>query len=197
MICECAGVNVAAINYHFRSKEELYADVLNYWHEFAVKKYPPLLGVGENAPPEEQLRAFIRSLLFRVLDKGKPAWFGKVMAREMAEPTRAFDHKVNEVMRPLNKLLAAIIEKIVRTSVSKETIRMCCASILGQCFYYYNTRVITPLFQRNMSEPDEIERIADHILRFSLKGLKQYSEAGRIKGRKAYSSEAEAKRKTF
>ncbi len=80
-ICERAGVNVAAINYHFRSKEELYYEVLKYWHEFAVKKYPPLLGVGEDAPAEEQLRAFILSLLLRMLDKGKPAWFGKVMAR--------------------------------------------------------------------------------------------------------------------
>jgi len=184
MICERARVNVAAINYHFHSKEELYADVLKYWHEFAIKKYPPLLGVGENAPPEEQLRAFIRSLLFRVLDKGKPSWFGRVMAREMTEPTRAFDHMVNEVMRPLNKLLATIIEKIVGTPVSEEAIRMCCASILSQCYYYYNTRVIAPLFQKDMSEPDQIERIADHILRFSLKGLEHYSVSAPMKGRK-------------
>jgi len=187
MICERARVNVAAINYHFHSKEELYADVLKYWHEFAIKKYPPLLGVGEHAAPEEQLRAFIRSLLFRVLDKGKPSWFGRVMAREMTEPTQAFDRMVNEVMRPLDGLLAAIIKRIVGTPVSEEIVRMCCASILSQCFYYYNTRVIAPLFQRDMSEPDEIERIADHILRFSLKGLEHYSESAQIKGEKEFS----------
>ena len=179
-ICERAGVNVASINYHFRTKEQLYSEVLKYWHEFAIKKYPPLLGLGEDAPAKDQLRTFILSLLFRMLDKGKPAWFGKVMAREMTEPTRAFDHMVNEVMRPLNRLLASIIKKIVGTSVGEETIRMCCASILSQCFYYYNTRVIAPLFQRDMSEPEEIERVADHILRFSLKGLEHYSEAARI-----------------
>lgn len=145
-ICERAEVNVAAVNYHFRSKEELYFDVLNYWHEFAIKKYPPLFGVSKNAPPEEQLRAFVRSLLFRLLDKGKPAWFGKLMAREMAEPTKAFDHMVKEAMGPLNKLLASIVEKIVETPVSEETIRLCCASIFGQCVYYYNARYMPSCF---------------------------------------------------
>jgi AcrR family transcriptional regulator len=173
-ICDRAGVNVSAIKYHFGGKEELYAEVLRYWHEFAVKKYPPLLGVGEDEPVEDQLRAFIRSFLYRMLDKGKPAWFGKVMAREMAEPTRAFDRLVKEVMGPLNKLLASIVQKIIGTQASEETIRFCCASILGQCAYYCNARLLSRLFQRDLSSPDTIERIADHITRFSLKSLEHY-----------------------
>jgi AcrR family transcriptional regulator len=175
-ICERAGVNGAAVNYHFRSKEELYSEVLRYWHDFAIRKYPPLLGVGEDAPAEEQLRAFIHSVLLRMLDKGKPAWFGKVMGREMAEPTRAFDRMVVEVMRPLNELLGSIIGRILGTDVSEETVRLCCMSIIGQCAYYYNARYVSQLFNREMSSPEEIERIADHILRFSLKGLEHYSE---------------------
>ncbi len=172
------------------SKEELYYEVLKYWHEFAIEKYPPLLGVGENAPPEEQLRAFILSLLYRILDKGKPAWFGKLMGREMAEPTRAFDHMVKEVMRPLNKLLASIVRGIIGTHVSEEAIRLCCTSIIGQCVYYYNARYIAQLFQRDMSSPEKIESIADHIMRFSLNGLEHYSETARFKGLEHYSGTA-------
>lgn len=183
-ICEQARVNVAAINYHFHSKEELYSEVLKYWHEFAIKKYPPLLGVSENAPSEDQLRAFIRSLLFRMLDKGKPAWFGKVMAREMVEPTPAFDRLLEESIHPLNKLLGSIVQKIIGEPVNEEIIRLCCASILSQCFYYYNTKVIRPIFRRDMSNPEEIEGIADHIMRFSLKGLKNYMESAKTKGNK-------------
>ena len=183
-ICERAGVNVSAIKYHFGGKEELYSEVLNYWHEFAIQKYPPLLGVDENSSPEERLGAFIRSLLFRLLDKGKPAWFGKLMAKEMGEPTRAFDNMVKEAMRPLNELLASIVKNMVGTTLSEERILLCCTSIIGQCVYYYNSRYITQLFRQDMSSPEVIERIADHILRFSLKGLGHYSEAARIKGRK-------------
>ncbi len=183
-ICEQAGVNIAAVNYYFGGKEKLYFEVLRYWHEFAIRKYPPLLDLSEGATPEEQLRAFICSLLFRMLDKGKPAWFGKLMAREMAHPTKAFDQMVREVMRPLNKLLASIVQKIIRTPVSEEGITFCCTSIIGQCVYYYNANYIAQLFRRDMSSPEEIERIADHILQFSLKGLEHYSERASIQLRK-------------
>ena len=175
-ICERARVNVAAINYYFGGKEKLYSEVLRHWHDFAIQKYPPLLGVGEDAPVEEQLRAFIRSFLFRLLDKGKPAWFGKLMAREMAEPTGAFDRMVHDVMRPLNKLLGSIVQKIVGDSVKEREILQCCTSIIGQCAYYYNSRYMTQLLGQDVSSPEEIERIANHIMYFSLKGLEHYTE---------------------
>ncbi len=176
MIRERAGVNISAIKYHFGGKEELYSEVLRFWHEYAIKKYPSLFGVGEGATSDEKLRAFIRSLLFRLLDKGKPAWFGKLMAREMAEPTKAFDRMVQDVMRPLNKLLASIVQKIVGDSVSETEILRRCTSIIGQCVYYYNSRYMTQIFRQDVSSPEEIERIADHIMHFSLKGLEHYIE---------------------
>ena len=176
-ICQRAGVNIAAVNYYFGGKEKLYSEVLRYWSEYALKKYPLLLGLAEEAPVEEQLKAFVRSLLFRLLDKGKPAWFGKLMAREMIEPTRAFERLVKEVVRPRDRILASIIQKKIGTSVDKEGIRLFSASIIGQCIYYYNARaIIERLHRRDVSRAGEIERIADHIVQFSLRGLEHYSE---------------------
>jgi AcrR family transcriptional regulator len=176
-ICERAGVNVAAINYYFGGKQKLYSEVLKHWSEYALKKYPLLLGVGEEAPVEEQLKAFVRSLLFRLLDKGKPAWFGKLMAREMTEPTQAFERLVKEVVRPRDRILASIVQKKIGTSVDRERIRLFCASIIGQCVYYYNARAIMArLYRRDVSKAGEIERIANHIVQFSLRGLEHYSE---------------------
>ncbi len=182
-ICERAGVNIAAINYYFGGKEKLYSEVLRHWSGYALTKYPLLLGLGEGARAEEQLKAFVRSLLFRLLDKGKPAWFGKLMAREMTEPTRAFERLVKEIVRPRDEVLASIVQKIVGSPVPDEQIRLCCASIVGQCLYYYNARaIIAKLYRRDVSKADEIERIADHIVLFSMRSLKHYSEnAGNVK----------------
>jgi AcrR family transcriptional regulator len=178
-ICEHAGVNIAAINYYFGGKEKLYSEVLRHWSEYALKKYPLLLGLGEEAPAEEQLKAFVRSLLFRLLDKGKPAWFGKLMAREMTEPTQAFERLIKEIVRPRDKVLASIVKKIVGSPVTEEQIRLCCASIVGQCIYYYNARTImTKLYRRDVSRAGEIEQIADHIVQFSLRGLERFAKDG-------------------
>ncbi len=99
-ICRRARANVAAVNYHFRGKEGLYEAVLRHWAGIALQKYPPSLGLRDGAPAEERLHAFIRAFLFRLTDKGRPAWHGRLVAREMVEPTGALDRLVRELMRP-------------------------------------------------------------------------------------------------
>jgi len=183
-ICERAGVTLATVNYYLREKEGFYSEVLKYWFEVAIKRYPPLLGVTEDTPLEDRIRAFIKSFLLRILDKEKPTWFGKLMAREMMEPTQALDSLIEEIIRPLHKLLGSIVQEMIGTPVNEETIRSCCVSIISQCLYYYNTRfVVERLFQRDMCSPDEIDGIADHITRFTLNGLKHYLEDNSEKGK--------------
>ncbi len=195
-ICERAKVNVAAINYYFGGKEKLYSEVLRYWHDFAILKYPLLLGVGEDAPVVEQLRAFIRSFLFRLLDKGKPAWFGKLMAREIIEPTQAFERMVEEIVRPRDRILASIVQRIIGTHVSEEKIRLCCSSIIGQCLYYYHARsILARLYKQDISNPDEIEQIADHIVQFSMRGLEHHSRLDRDNTKEAGVPNKESVRK--
>jgi hypothetical protein len=88
---------------------------------------------------------------------------------------------VKEIMYPLNKLLASIVEKILGTHISEETVCLCCASVIGQWVYYCNARYISPLFQQDMSSPEEIERIADYITRLSFQDLEKYSEVDKAR----------------
>ena len=84
---------------------------------------------------------------------------------------------VEEIIRPLHGLLGSIVEETIGRPVSEETVRFCCASIISQCLYYYNSRsVLSRLFRRDMCNLDEVDGIADHIARFSLNGLKHYLE---------------------
>src|SRR5947209_14525298 len=82
-ICQLAKANVAAVNYHFRDKQGLYTSVLQYACACSTDKYPPDLGVSAQATPEQRLHAYVRSLLLRMFDTGRPAWHGKLEAREM------------------------------------------------------------------------------------------------------------------
>jgi TetR/AcrR family transcriptional regulator, regulator of cefoperazone and chloramphenicol sensitivity len=173
-ICRWAGANVAAVNYHFGDKSKLYAEVLKHCMIFALKKYPPNLGLPENASAEDRLRAFIRSFLLRLLDKGRPAWHGQILAREIADPTDVLDSLVEETIRPQINHLAEIIRGLVGPSLSEINVRFCGTSIVGQCMYYRHARpVVTRLYPELKYSREDIDRLADHVARFSLAALKQ------------------------
>jgi AcrR family transcriptional regulator len=175
-ICDRAKTNVAAVNYHYRDKEGLYLQVLEYWTRIGEEKFPPDLGLGPNPTPEEQLRAFIRSFLFRIFDKGRPAWLSRLMAHEMADPTAALDRLIDEVYRPLLDRLAEIVRSLLGAAARDDQVRLYCRSITGQCLYYYHARpVIQKMTPEFKYEQADLERLADHITRFSLAALRQLS----------------------
>src|SRR5260221_2514212 len=95
-IIKRAKANVAAVNYHFGDKERLYTAVLRYSHQCAGELFPTDSGLGSQAPARQRLHAFVRGLILRVLDKGRPAWHGKLMRQEVAEPTQGLARLVKE-----------------------------------------------------------------------------------------------------
>ncbi len=173
-ICRRAGANIAAVNYHFGDKETLYAEVLRYAHGRALQKYPPLLDVSPDAPPEKKLRAFVHSFLLRIFDKGPTAWHGKLMLREMIEPTAALDSLVEERMRPMAGQLRQIVAEILDCPPNDERVRLCGMSVVSQCVFYHHCRpVVSRLFPKHLPrDAAGIGRLASHITTFSLAAMK-------------------------
>ena len=175
-ICQRAGANIAAINYHFGDKEGLYFAVLKSCSEAALQKYPPTLGLGPNATSEERLHAFVRSLLFRIADKGQPSWHGKLIAHEMTEPTKALTALIDKVYGPALKQLEAIVRELLGRRAPVTVVRQCQLSVLGQCLYFHYARpAIQHIHPEQGFEPADIERLAKHITQFSLAGIRQAS----------------------
>ena len=173
-ICRRAGANVAAVNYHFGDKEGLYSEVLRYAHIKAFEAHPLVPGAGPGTPPEKKLRAFVHSFLMRVFDKGSSSWHGKLMAREMIEPTAAMDALVEERIRPMAAVLWQIVAEILDRPVGDEQVRQCAFSIVSQCVFYHHCRpVIIRLNPRQLPmDGAGIERLAEHITQFSLAAMK-------------------------
>jgi TetR/AcrR family transcriptional regulator, regulator of cefoperazone and chloramphenicol sensitivity len=180
-ICEKANVNIAAVNYHFGDKENLYISALKYWREVAFQKYPLDLRIDGQKAPEEHLRAFIRSFLYRILEEGQYSWFGKIVAKEYMEPTKALDILVQETIQPTFKFLSSIAQQMFEKPATEETIRFCCFSIVSQClFFVYAKHVIKKLFYQDNFRAEEIESIANHITCFSIEAIK--SLGGHVRG---------------
>jgi len=170
-ICEKARANIAAVNYHFGDKEGLYRAVLRSVHRTSAEKYPPNLAASP-ATPEQKLRAYVRSLLHRIFDEGRPGWHTKIMIREMLEPTRALDMLVEEGARPLHQELSAIVRELLGSAADDEVVRLSALSVMSQCVYYRRARpVITRLYPQQRYDSREVERLAEHIAQFSLLAL--------------------------
>ncbi len=173
-ICELAGANIAAVNYHFGDKEKLYLEVLRFTQEQALEKYPTDLGLRKEASAQLRLKAFICSFLFRIFDEGPIAWHGKLMSREMIEPSAALDALVKEKIRPQAAQLSAIIRELLGPGAKPQQVQLCGLSVVSQCLFYHHCRpVVSRLFpEQKFSRPD-IEDLAEHIASFSLAAMKQ------------------------
>lgn len=177
MISERAKVNVAAVNYHFGSKEGLYHEVLRYVRRCAYEKYPTNYGLTEGAPPEERLFAFVRSFLLRTFSEELNLGFSTLMVREMVEPTSALDMIVDEGIRTLFEQLVEIVQALMGDAVDKELVQACSRSAISQCcFYLFGRSVISRMAPEQRFGPEDIDKISRHITAFTLNALQGMSK---------------------
>src|SRR5262245_45176617 len=84
-ITEDAHASPAAVNYHFRSKEDLYIETVRHAAR-ALEKFSPVPTFPEGTPVEVRLRGFIHAFLRRILDPQGPRWERDLIMREVNAP---------------------------------------------------------------------------------------------------------------
>ncbi len=168
-ICRRAGANVAAVNYHFGSKDGLFAEALNFAPLAALQQ----ANVKADVCPRVRLRLFIRDFMLMLLDEKHPSSQCRIMARELADPTPALDQIVFEAIAPLHQFLGELVGEIVGEKVKAAELRRYVYSIIGQCLFYRHSQpVLQRLHPKLRYDDKEIEAIAEHIADFSLAGMK-------------------------
>jgi AcrR family transcriptional regulator len=183
-ICRHAKANVAAVHYHFGDKAGLYKSLLVEAFEAGLKRYPPHMNLGPEASGEQRLYAFIHSFLLRMLGGERFAWCGKLMARELQEPTEALDHIVERYIRPLSEQLRSIVAEVLGNGAQPDDHRTqyCAMSVVGQCQYVFRSRsVIGRLIPSMRFDEAGIAALAQHIADFSLSALKNMPKPDEIR----------------
>lgn len=174
-ICQLAGTNLASVNYHFGDKENLYKEAWLAAFRHALEKHPPDGGVPDGTPAEERLRAQIVSLLKRIVD---PASYDfEIVHMEMANPTGLLTDLIRENVEPMHQALNGVVHELLGVRASKEDVQLCAMSIRSQCMN-------PAIFGRRPGMQDSgpphpeplianmnIDKIADHIIEFSLAGI--------------------------
>ncbi|NMC48073.1 MAG: CerR family C-terminal domain-containing protein [Desulfovibrio sp.] len=174
-ICRRAKANVASVHYHFGSKEKLYEAVLRHAHDEALRRYPPDMGLDAAGSPEQKLATYVRSMLLRMLAKDENAWHGALMAREMVEPTPMLARFVDRFIMPRAEILRRIVAEILGPGADPFLVGLCTQSITGQCrSYVFSRPIVARLFPELTFDEQGVERLAEHIARFSLAAIKNY-----------------------
>ncbi len=184
MICQKARANVAAINYHFGDKENLYFEALRHGRDQLLAELfaEPAIKPGE--PPEAAFARFVRSYLEGLLGAASPDWHRRIVAREMAEPTAMLDRFVKTCIRPQHDRGVGIIRVLAAGRLTEEQMLLIWRSVIGQCLLYVNCReALLRVDHKAAYAEGFIDELAHHITKFSLGGLEALAARARSAAR--------------
>jgi AcrR family transcriptional regulator len=162
-ICERAGANVAAVNYHFGGKGPLYREAVAEAYRRSLDR-SERAGVGTLA---EELRAYIAGLLAAPTD----GWAYRLMARDALLGPADRDDPAQHLIRPRLERLRGILRRACPAADDRRLDALA-LGVVGQCLCY---RLARPVAARLIG-PERLARldgdyVAGHVAACCLAAL--------------------------
>jgi AcrR family transcriptional regulator len=186
-ICKKAGTNTAAVNYHFGSKENLYVEAWKHAFDRSIQAHPVDGEVAPDAPVRDRLYGRILAFMHRIADPNNREV--EIVHKEMANPTGLLGESMRQTMEPMRQDMRNLVQELLGDGADEQQCRFCEMSIMSQCFgpMLHLRRIKKPGAPLPGGPPMQfaVEDLADHIVRFSLMGIRgirkesQKKEGGR------------------
>ena len=173
-ITQAARCNLAAVNYHFGNKQNLYMEVFRCLWKPRAKR---ILARFESVLAQRELtlqdivhavaEAFIKGPLS---DEERLRHF-QLMVREMARPTEAFEMVIGDVIGPFQRKLAELIRPFMAREMGQVALLLYIQSIISMVIHFNFAR--NPVMRITGMEYDAQfkDELVDHVVQFSLSGL--------------------------
>jgi AcrR family transcriptional regulator len=174
-LCARARANLSAVKYHFGGKRELYLETVRRAME--RRECLDAWGELERAPrrPDEAARAlvsFARGLLDGLGGTSGVSSCTRLLLHEASHPSEALGDVVTNFMRPNAEALMGVLAVLAPDATPQE-LGNSARSVLAQLLHYV---VMRPIVERSagvdLGDPETRREIADHVARFSLRGLR-------------------------
>ena len=178
-ICEAAGTDLAAINYHFGGRDGLYQAVLfeGYEQLINLQKLKEIHARQDSA--ENKLSAAIDMIVDRLYDEG--GWHGRVFARELVAPSTHLAALVREGVMPRFKLMSDILSEVTGFSAQDPALLRCVLSVIAPMLMMLVVDRDTPTpFRALMTRP--ADELKSHLKHFALAGLLATKEQASRRG---------------
>lgn len=173
-ITSAAGTHLAAVNYHFGSKENLYLEVFRQrWAQRARQIQKPLRELAERGDytAEELVRTLARAFLSGVLNEEERIRHSQLVSREMGQRSEAFKLIAEESIVPFMDLALGMWRRCLPPEVDSERIKLIVLSIFAQVIYFNFARPVISLATGREYDQEFMENIVEHITQFALHGV--------------------------
>jgi AcrR family transcriptional regulator len=174
-----ANCNVAAVNYHFGSKERLYTDVwrnhLLLLRDNQIASIEKVMSDNQGTPRlEDLLKSFAEAFIGPFVDESRSSRLLKLMVREMLDKHLPQNMFVEEMINPTLDAMQKALLKIC-PGIDESQTTLIVFSIVGQLIHAVRIRT---LFRHNdnLSLPIfDLAEMVDHIIKFSAAGIRSYA----------------------
>jgi TetR/AcrR family transcriptional regulator, regulator of cefoperazone and chloramphenicol sensitivity len=178
-ICQRASANIAAVNYHFRDKLGLYLAVLGTAIDHMRDVSDLTKRVAANASAEDRFRHYVRTYLQALTRSDGPAsWIHRLMRHETTNPTPAAPMIFDLAIRPRLEYLSDVVAELIGCPASDPRVTRCVISTQAQCLIYRPDPFHAAVAAKWPVIPGPMDAITDHIIDFSLAGIRAVRKAG-------------------
>lgn len=175
-ICERARTNMAAVNYHFGSREGLYLAVLEQAHD-SLFNLEYLRGiVKSDMHPRGKMARFVEYLISAIYSN--ESWQVRMWGREMSMPTGLpIQHLQRDGMEKF-RLVAVIISELTGMPLDAADMKFCVLNVMApfMVLLTMSRKEQTPHQPVFQSDPT---LVADNMKKFIFSGLEAYMTARR------------------
>lgn len=175
-----AQCNLAAVNYHFGNKYNLYLEVFrSRWVPRTRRIRKEVLHVlsSQDTPnTSEVVRAMAHAFLRGPLADEELVKHLLLITRELTHPTEAMDVVLEQAIHPFLTEFALRLETTLEKQVKVEQLLLPVLSVFANILYFSFAREAVVRLTGQSYDADFRRRLEDHITEFSLHGLSLYEK---------------------
>ena len=178
-IAAFAGCNIAAVNYYFGGKNNLYMDVwrrhLIPMRDARIKSIERVMSKNKSRIKlEDLLKSFADTFVGPLIDKHGSSCLSRLMAREYIDRRLPANIFVDEVMTPT---MNAVSDALIKTcpDLDKSKVLMVIFSLVGQLLHLVHIKMMFEQSEEELNLPVlDLTEVIDHIVKFSAAGIRSY-----------------------